>query len=174
MELESRKYSNVVIRRATMEDLEEVGRIERLSFPNPYPRSFLYQLYFSFPEGFLVAELEGRIVGYVITRMRSRTEGHVVAIAVDPEYRGRGIGKSLVLRAMKILREKGSRRVRLEVRVSNEVAISLYKSLGFEIEGVIRRYYMDGEDAYLMYKYFEDEGEEKGLIGRIGSLIRGP
>jgi ribosomal-protein-alanine N-acetyltransferase len=40
----------------------------------------------------------------------------------------------------------------LEVRVSNDVALSLYKRTGFEVERTIREYYSDGEDAYIMSK----------------------
>jgi len=44
----------------------------------------------------------------------------------------------------------GAQEVVLEVRVSNEPAINLYRGIGFKVVRILRRYYADGEDAYLM------------------------
>ena len=77
-------------------------------------------------------------------------KGHVVSIAVMPEHRGKGIGYTLMKEAMKNMEKYNAKECFLEVRVSNQPAINLYKKLGFQIVKTIRHYYMDGEDAYLM------------------------
>jgi Acetyltransferases len=80
-------------------------------------------------------------------------KGHVVSIAVLENYRRRGIGKQLLLSSMQKMREAyGAEEVYLEVRVSNYPAISLYEKLGYRKVKLLKHYYADGEDAYLMAK----------------------
>ena len=112
-----------------------------------------------------MAEKDGVIIGYVLCRIESgfsgmslktlgiAKKGHIISIAVLPENRNIGVGYALVdeaLRAMSASYEAKS--CYLEVRVSNDVALSLYKRTGFEVERTIREYYSDGEDAYIMSK----------------------
>jgi ribosomal-protein-alanine N-acetyltransferase len=77
-------------------------------------------------------------------------KGHVVSVAVLPEHRGKGIGRSLMLEAINGLAFRKSDEIYLEVRVSNDLAVRMYQSLGFLIKSRLRSYYRDGEDAYLM------------------------
>ncbi len=152
---------DVVVRRARREDLDEVIRINELTLPEHYPRWFWEDHLRNWGEAFLVAEVEGRIVGYVMTRVEYGPgyvvpepmvrKGHIVSIAVLPEFRRRGIGTRLMEEAMRVLRDVyGCKEVYLEVRVSNTPAIRLYEKLGFRKVRVIPMYYLDGEDAYLM------------------------
>jgi ribosomal-protein-alanine N-acetyltransferase len=70
---------------------------------------------------------------------------------VLPEHRRRGLGRALMLEAMRALKnDYGCDEIYLEVRVSNYPAINLYKSLGLKIVDTIKHYYLDGEDAYVM------------------------
>ena len=124
--------------------------IEYRCFPDPYPPSLLNHLYESHPYGFLVAELDGKVVGYVIGAMRWGSNGHVIAIAVDPPYRRRGIGTQLLEKIMERLRSKGARVVRLEVRKGNLPAQGFYSSFGFKPREEVPFYYEDGETAILM------------------------
>jgi len=79
-------------------------------------------------------------------------KGHVVSIAVLPEHQHQGIGSALMQKAMENMIRYRAKKCFLEVRVSNEPAIQMYKKLGFKIKRKIRGYYMDGEDAYVMEK----------------------
>ena len=108
-----------------------------------------------------MAEHLGKVVGYVMCRierifskiepLRLRKAGHIVSVAVLPEYRNRGIGFELMRRTIDSLRDVyGCDEAYLEVRVSNEPAINLYRKLGFAIVSTQRAYYVDGEDAYVM------------------------
>ncbi|MFX1485882.1 MAG: ribosomal protein S18-alanine N-acetyltransferase [Promethearchaeota archaeon] len=130
--------------------------------------SRLYEISSSLSAGFRFLELEGsryflisdrKIIGYIMCRLekgRSSFDvtwvkrGHVVSIAVEDAYRGYGVGFELMERAMNEMKEGGASEYILEVRVSNAPAISLYKKLGFEVSSVVKRYYQDGEDAYIM------------------------
>lgn len=151
----TRAVEGLSVREVRYEDIPAIYEIERLCFKDPYELPLL-QMYYAISRSlFLVAEREGRVVGYAIGLAKKWGEGHVISIAVHPEWRRRGVGKRLMLQLLEKMRRMGVRWVRLEVRVSNEAAINLYRRLGFSIEGVLKGYYRDGEDAYLMIKVLE-------------------
>jgi ribosomal-protein-alanine N-acetyltransferase len=146
------------------EDLESIMEINLKTLPENYSSYFYLELYENFPKVFLVAEADNKIVGYIMCRIETgRSEfkrtpfsftrkGHMVSIAVLPEYRRRGIGSALITEAMHGMIEYNASECFLEVRITNEQAINLYKKLGFQIVNTIRDYYHDGEDAALMAK----------------------
>lgn len=153
-------YGEYVIREFTTEDLDAVIAINRQNLPENYPPFFFKLHHENFPRAFLVAEHAGKVIGYIMcrvergklyTRHGEGRLGHVISIAVVPEMRRKGVGMNLMLRAMKALYDYYSvDEYYLEVRVSNTPAINLYKKLGFEPVKVIKGYYLDGEDAYVM------------------------
>jgi len=138
------------IRDATSEDLREIQKIERKSFKDPYPSFYMRALLEGLADIFLVAEIEDKIIGYVIARVEFGYVGHIISIAVDPEWRRRGVGTLLMIKVMERLKRYGCESVYLEVRTSNEPAIRMYEKLGFRIEKTLLRYYRDGEDAFVM------------------------
>lgn len=153
--------AETIVRMAREEDILSVMTINRICLPENYTYSFFYSIFKSNPEGFLVAEVDGKIAGYVMSRvewgsskidtLRLRRLGHIVSIAVLPEYRRRGIGRALMREVLNALRRVyGCDEVYLEVRVTNIQAINLYHSLGFKVVKVAKSYYVDGEDAYVM------------------------
>jgi ribosomal-protein-alanine N-acetyltransferase len=151
------------IREFRPEDLDTVALINRACLPENYSPSFFLEHYYENPKIFLVAEMEGKIVGYNMCRIEfgvsnMRTafvkKGHVISVAVMQDYRGLGIGKALMERGMAGVKEGGAKEIYLEVRVSNNVAVGLYKKLGFKINRVSDGYYRDGENAYVMVKDF--------------------
>jgi ribosomal-protein-alanine N-acetyltransferase len=77
-------------------------------------------------------------------------KGHVVSVAVLPQHRRHGVGEALVTRAVEAMKLYSAKQCYLEVRVSNEEAIRLYKKLGFEVTRTMRGYYADGEGAHVM------------------------
>ncbi|MEF8773219.1 MAG: ribosomal protein S18-alanine N-acetyltransferase [Halobacteriales archaeon] len=138
------------VRRASATDLLAVHRIERASFPNPWP----YEAFERFLEdpGFLVAD-DGSVVGFVVADVvanRGRPVGHVKNLAVHPDRRGEEIGTTLLSRALMVLTQAGVDSVKLEVRRSNEAARKLYEQFGFEPVHRIADYYEDGEDAVVL------------------------
>ncbi|MBS7627276.1 GNAT family N-acetyltransferase, partial [Candidatus Bathyarchaeota archaeon] len=95
----------VVLRSIKPEDLREVIVLERLCFQKPFPSSYLSTLAYLSPKTFLIAELEGRIVGYAVASVRGR-EGHIISIAVHPQQRRKGIGEGLLKKILSILLEE--------------------------------------------------------------------
>ena len=148
----------VVIRPAKLFDISEVVRIERESFNEEYPRGVFLVFLENNPDTFLVAEYNGKVIGYVMGYLRPDLEGHIMSIAVDPDYRGNGIGSALLTEVIERLINKGARYIGLEVRVSNEKAIKLYERFGFRRIKRIIGYYADGEDAYYMLLPAEEWG----------------
>jgi len=131
------------------EFLREIWEIERESFSAPYPRYVFAHMAKETPETFLVATFKQTTVGYVLASLR-KDAGHILSIAVRKNFRRKGAGMKLMTEIMEILRRRGVRRVDLELRVSNDIALKFYRKLGFQERGLIREYYRDGEDAVKM------------------------
>jgi ribosomal-protein-alanine N-acetyltransferase len=88
-------------------------------------------------------------------------KGHVVSVAVLEEHQGKGVGTALMLEGINGIIIRKSDEIYLEVRVSNESAVQLYKKLGFIIKSRLKSYYRDGEDAFLMAKDLSSYDNEK-------------
>ena len=132
-------------------DIQRVMEIEVESFLEGDASLYL-ELYEEWPEGFLVAEYEGTVIGFAVLVLTLEGDGRIFAIAVDSRYRGRGVGRALLKLAFNTLRKRKIGFVRLEVRVSNNIAQRLYRSIGFMEIGFIPFYYKDGEGAIVMRK----------------------
>jgi ribosomal-protein-alanine N-acetyltransferase len=143
-------------------DLDAVMSINRVCLPENYAPFFFLDTFNTFPEAFIIAESQAQVVGYIMCRLehgfselrklRFARKGHIVSVAVIPEYRNLGIGFSLVQQALGALTAHHTDECYLEVRVSNYPAINLYKKMGFDVARTIPRYYFDGSDAYVMSK----------------------
>ena len=100
----------------------------------------------------IVAVEDGVVAGYV----GSQTvlgESDMMNLAVHPDHRRLGVGRSLVCELIKQLKEQGSRLLVLEVRASNEPAVRLYEQLGFSRIGRRPNYYSNPkEDALILRK----------------------
>ncbi len=145
----------MIIRQAVPEDLDAIVNIEKACFPDPWSReSFARDIAENEFAYLAVLEAEGleALAGYAdMTCILG--EANIDSIAVVPEARGRGLGEALLSHMIDRATGQGCYLMMLEVRRSNEAAISLYKKHGFEEIGVRRGYYADnGEDAILMNK----------------------
>jgi ribosomal-protein-alanine N-acetyltransferase len=139
------------VRQAVKADLLAIFRIEKASFPQPWPFA-AFERYVGEP-GFLVAEFGRGIAGYVVADSvpnHGQPLGHIKDIAVHPDQRGQGVGTLLLERSLGVLAAQGVASVKLEVRESNDTARSLYETFGFEHARTIPRYYDNGEDALVM------------------------
>ncbi|BDV43224.1 ribosomal-protein-alanine acetyltransferase [Geotalea uraniireducens] len=155
MRQEMGAYTRVSISPMSYQDLDEVIAIEAESFSRPWNRDhFAAEL--QSPHSFPLAarNADGRIAGYICP-MLVHDEGEILDVAVAPGYRGQGIGRQLLQRALGDLRQRGAAVVMLEVRISNMPAIELYRRAGFSESGSRKRYYENGEDALLMTYHFE-------------------
>jgi [ribosomal protein S18]-alanine N-acetyltransferase len=150
------------LRKFLPDDLQSVMQINRVCLPENYTDFFFMDLHQRFPETFVVAEENGVIAGYIMCRIEVGLsnygfgglvkKGHVVSIAVLPQHRRKGIAQAVINRALEGMQYYKAKQCFLEVRVTNDIAISLYKKLGFDVTRTLNGYYSDGEDAYVMTK----------------------
>ena len=131
-----------------------IAELEKLCFSDPWSEnSIRYEL--TNPLSFwLVAVEDGRVAGYVGSQS-VLDEADMMNIAVHPDFRRRGVAQSLVEGLVAGLKAKNVRCLTLEVRASNDPAISLYQKLGFSQVGRRPNYYRNPkEDALILRKEF--------------------
>ncbi|TXT55735.1 MAG: N-alpha-acetyltransferase [Candidatus Thorarchaeota archaeon] len=154
------------IRPFERKDLREVVKVNKSCLPENYPDQFFMGLYHHAPKAFLVGIDDDTVAGYIMCRIERGVssfgrlpvkKGHIVSIAVKHTHRRKGIGYALIKKGMEAMTEYGVSEYFLEVRKSNEAAIGVYEKLGFSIKRVLKGYYRDGEDAYLMARKGIDE-----------------
>jgi [ribosomal protein S18]-alanine N-acetyltransferase len=137
----------------TPADAERCGQLEDQLFDgdDPWPAEAFNRELASPYNQYVGARTDGTLVGYAgIARLGRQPpfEYEVHTIGVDPEYQGQGVGRRLLEELLKFA-DRGV--VYLEVRTDNEVAIALYRSVGFDEIGLRRHYYrVSGADAYTM------------------------
>ena len=140
-----------MIRRMEIKDADRVYEIENASFFEPWTKkNLIKELTANSLLKHYVYELDGEIVGfYIASKVLDLVE--IFTIAVDEDYRKRGIGKELLSHLIEKSKESGAREIWLEVSVKNFKAIELYEKFGFEKDGIRKNYYQKlGEDAYNM------------------------
>ena len=119
------------IREMKVDDLKRIVELEKDLFLSPWnEEDFIHEL------------KENPMAGYT-------------TIATDRHFQGQGYASQLMEYALEKSEELHYQNVNLEVRVSNVKAIALYQKFGFKNVAVRKRYYSNGEDAYLMIKELE-------------------
>jgi len=155
-----REIGQCAVRRAELGDLIPVMEINLKTLPEHYSDYFYESLLAELPEAFIVGEIQGKLVGYIMCKTEYGfsnfkklgfvKKGHVVSVAVLDEHRRKGIGRVLVEEAINGVKSKKCDELYLEVRCSNSDAVRLYEKMGFINKQRLKSYYRDGEDAYLM------------------------
>ena len=138
------------IRRFKLSDLKEIMEIEKSSFPHPWSGAYFKKLCKEHPYDFLVAELFGKSVGYILGYAKPNKLGLIKTLAVDQRRRHQGVGKELVNLTMQRLKQRGVKKVFLHTRKKNLAVNSFHKKMGFRVIKTIEKYYPNGDDAYLM------------------------
>ena len=137
------KISEPLLRRGSIEDIEEITRIENRAFGShayDYP-SLRYMLEIA-NSVTVVAVLENKIVGYASVYFRKNSKiSHLESIAVDPDFQGRRIGKVLLEEVEKISVEMKCTLIILETFERNIAARKLYKNSGYANELLVPDYY---------------------------------
>ena len=146
----------MIVRRLRIPDLPSVLRIERACFRSEGygVASFLAHLFRDRKGAFVAEDDGGLLVGYALVRLSlgwlGPRRGGITSIAVAPAHRRRGIGTSLMERAVQHLGEHHAEEADLEVRATNGAAQSLYESFGFRRAGLLPHYYGQNGDGLRM------------------------
>ena len=139
------------IRPWTYEDIYAIAELEKQCFPDPWTFQMLADSFFE-ENTLTAAATEGQqLIGYAFL-VGAGEDADLANIAVAPACRGRGVAKSLLGALERAAKERGTKRIFLEVRVSNAPAMTLYLSCGYVGRYVRPRYYGDGEDAVIFAK----------------------
>jgi len=148
----SPEIEHITIERMSEEDVDEVARLERLCFSDPWSkRSFEEEIKhrFSIP---LVVKSGTKVIGYTCLWF-VYDQMEIANFAISPEFRGKGIGRMTMERVLAETEKKGCLTVILSVRESNKAAINLYTKSGFvEVERRKNYYRSPIEDAIIMMK----------------------
>ena len=143
-------------------DIAKVLAIEEEANPVPWTiknfKDCIEKGYYS-----LVLKENNKVIGFAILSV-STEESHLLNIGLTALKRGRGLGRELLEKMIMAAEVMGSKKIFLEVRISNVIAIDLYKASGFKEIGLRKKYYRlkEGrEDAILMSKSLK-----KGLLSR--------
>lgn len=146
----------MLIRRMTIDDIDEVVKMEQELFSSPWSKAdFEYEIEKNAFSNILILEVDTRIVGY-LGMWNLGDQSQITTLGVSKANQGKGYAKLLMNKCIEITKHLGYPNINLEVRISNYQAISLYKSFGFNVVATRKDYYQDNhEDAYLMIKEME-------------------
>jgi ribosomal-protein-alanine N-acetyltransferase len=142
---------NVILRKMTLDDVQQVIAIDQISFSLPWPvSSFRYELTENLASRCWVAEADGRVAAMLVAWLIV-DEIHIATIATHPDFRKQGIGEKLLSLALQSAKDEGAITSFLEVREGNDAALKMYHKFGYVESGRRAGYYKDnGEDAILM------------------------
>lgn len=142
------------IEKMTSAHLDRVCEIEKMCFSHPWSRQSLESELSNETSLFFAALENNEVVGYIGMSV-VLDEGYIFNVAVDENFRCRGVGSALVGELITYSKKNNFSFVTLEVRKSNENAVALYSKFGFIKVGERRDYYSNPkEDAVLMTKFF--------------------
>ncbi|MCI4364472.1 MAG: GNAT family N-acetyltransferase [Thermoplasmata archaeon] len=141
----------VTLRGFRPSDVPFIAAIVADSLHEHYDPGLYPSLSGEWPEGFLVAANPDEVpVGFLLGVSQVEREARVLMFAVDRQHREVGVGHLLMRTFLDRCRDRGYRRVTLEVRVSNATAIRFYARYQYSVIDLLKGYYSDGENGYQM------------------------
>ncbi|MBK9163569.1 MAG: ribosomal protein S18-alanine N-acetyltransferase [Acidobacteria bacterium] len=143
------------IKPLTTEQLREVAKLNLRCFArgeNYSRHTFTYLLENPETLSYRAVTPAGEMTGFIFAMMNPDGAAHITTIGVAPEHRRRDLASRLLAHLEAALQAKGISTVVLEVRVSNLVAHEFYKRRGYASVQLLKKYYNNGEDGYLMTK----------------------
>jgi [ribosomal protein S18]-alanine N-acetyltransferase len=169
-----------MLRALTELDIPELVTIEALTQQSPWSEDIFKKCMAMGSQGWVIL-YSLRIVGFVVLFSKVG-EGHILNIAVHPDYQRRGYGQQLLNKVISAAEEEALTVIFLEVRSSNHHAIALYKKMGFHQIGVRKNYYVYSdrqEDTVRRENAFEQENafrqenafEQENAFGREDALV---
>ena len=145
----------MTIMQMTSAHVPQVAQLERVCFQDPWSEQSIASELENPLSLWLVAMEEDRLLGYVGSQT-VLDETDMMNVAVDPTARRQGVARALIQELTAQLKQRGSRKLSLEVRASNLGAIRLYESLGFVRLGCRPGYYRNPrEDAWILGKEWQ-------------------
>ena len=145
----SLKASQILIRKSEPEDIATILQIERENFPDPWSVKSITDTLNQPSNLCLTGERAGEVIGYLFATLIDK--GEILAISVSKEMKRQGVGEALINELICVAAKRNIQSLILEVRESNQEAISFYEKMGFKKDGVRPGYYeWPKEDGILM------------------------
>lgn len=139
------------IRHMTIDDIPSVSKINQQLMPDgeQYDRD-TFKLHIELYDLSQVIATNDQIVGYILVQIMDRVEAHITSLAVLPGYRGQKLGQRLMLTALVAAKRRKLQCCSLHVHETNEVAIHIYKKIGFQPIRRKANYYNNGDAGIFM------------------------
>ena len=141
----------ITIRQFKPTDTFSVIKLASDTLPERYNPGLFSYFYESHPETFIVAELNHKIIGFLVGIPLNNTL-KILMIAVSTKNRKQKIGTNLLKQITNKAKNKNLKKIELEVRTNNKTAIEFYKNQGFKISNTITKFYQNDKDAHTMEK----------------------
>jgi ribosomal-protein-alanine N-acetyltransferase len=150
------KVFSPIFRPLTEKDLIEAYRLDQLCYEQgiSYSLQTIFLFFYYFDQISYVVEVEDRLAGFIMTNMIKKNKAHIITLDIHADFRRKGLGSQLLIMAEEQLKKKGANSISLEVDIENYPAINLYEKFGFEKTRILKNYYRNRRDAYLMEKDF--------------------
>ena len=152
IEMQREELQEHVVRRIEPYEIKKAMEISQKSLSERYSRDLMMEIYQSWPDGFIVYSVRDRIFGFLAGKKVTQSEARILMLATDEKYRSLGIGGEIIENFIQTCQIYGFITVRLEVRTDNKRGIEFYQKHGFMVTSILRNYYSDGSDAYVMWK----------------------
>lgn len=142
----------IEIRCVQAEDLFSVITLAYETLSERYDPVIFSLFYESFPQGFLVAVNNQKIIGFIVAIPTDNCMIKIVLFSVEEQYRKQKIGSSLLSFLIDTIKTLDIRGIELEVKTSNTSAICFYEKQGFKKIRCIDNFYQTKESAFTMRK----------------------
>ncbi|MCJ2513020.1 MAG: GNAT family N-acetyltransferase [Candidatus Thermoplasmatota archaeon] len=138
------------VRKFSTNDMFSVIRLSSENLTERYNPNLFNYFYETFPKGFWVCEIHHKIVGFLVGIKLSHEIAKILMLSVSNTYQNQGIGSKLLLSFLREITLQNIKKVELEVSTKNYNAIKFYKKYGFEIVDIIKTFYENKDDAFIM------------------------
>jgi ribosomal-protein-alanine N-acetyltransferase len=143
----------LTIRQFQPTDTFKVIKLASITLTEQYNPTLFSYFYETYPQGFIIAEQNHKIIGFLIGIKLQTNKTKILMLSVDPKYQRQKIGKNLLNEFLKVTTKEKIKIIELEVRTDNKKAIKFYEKNGFKIIEKINKFYQDGKNAYTMRLY---------------------
>jgi len=133
-------------------DMFSVIKLASLALPERYNPSIFNYFYETFSKGFIVAEKDHKIIGFIVGVKINQDIAKILMLSVSELFRNQNIGSSLFKKFLEEVSYDNIKNIQLEVRSDNKKAIKFYEKNGFKIIKKIPKFYQNGKDAFTMEK----------------------